>query len=733
MENAQDIRGFIELLRNDPACGPEIAAYRYVPPVPLHDGTAEIRDEVKRALSDVGISRLYSHQAEAIELVRGGSNVVVMTPTASGKSLIYNIPVVESILEDPEARALYVFPLKGLEQDQVRNLNDLLAACGVGEGARGAAHVRREKVVIRPAEVYDGDTTAHMRKKIREKLPNVLFTNPDMIHLALNPYHEKWAEFFGGLRYVVLDEVHSYRGVFGSHVSHVCRRLRRVCGRWGGSPQFIASSATIANPKELAETLTGLPFSLVANSGAPRSGKHFLFINPSESPYTTATRLFLTALQNGLRTMVFTKARKITELIYAWCAERAPSLAHGISPYRAGFLPSERREIERRLFSGELRGVITTSALELGVDIGGLDVCILCGYPGSISSLWQRAGRVGRHGRESLILMIALKDAMDQYVAAHPDTILERTHERAVCSPGNSTIRMKHLLCAADEIPLGVGDQVYDYPSTSGEIAWLEREGLLRKVRAGNLWLSSPGNPQRGVGIRSIGISVQLRDEGGTHIGDLDGRRIYREAFPGAVYLHKGRQYEVVSLDLEGNQAVCRQVSAGYYTRALTEEHVEVTDKAPCARKSGHVRLCHGTLRITYRVVGFEKRHLYEGGVLSRHGLELPAYVFDTEGLWIDIGEEFSRHMAVRDYDMAGTLHAAEHAAISCIPLYALCDKGDLGGVSYTFYQPFGGPAIFAYDGCEGGVGLTRQVLSISFAGWPHYSHGPNRSNHSVG
>lgn len=359
------ITNFIENIKKDKKFNLQVVEHKYIPPVQPRYVNLVLSERIKDVLRNRGIELFYSHQVEAIDLIRQGENVIIMTPTASGKSLIYNIPVLESIIENPEMRALYIFPLKGLEQDQVKNLNELYEAV---KGMNSNSYLKF-------AEVYDGDTTAYKRKKIREAIPNVIFTNPDMLHLAINPFHKKWEIFFKNLKFIVIDEIHTYRGVFGSNVAHVMRRLRRICKYWGSDPQFIAASATIANPAQLAEELTGLPFKVVDQSGAPQAGKHFIFINPIESPYTETTRLFIKCLHAGLRTIVFTKARKITELIYSWTLNHSPELESKISPYRAGFLPKERREIEQKLFSGELLGVISTSALELGVDIGGLDCC----------------------------------------------------------------------------------------------------------------------------------------------------------------------------------------------------------------------------------------------------------------------------------------------------------------------------------------------------------------------
>lgn len=712
-----NIREFIESLKRDKQISESITAYRYIPPKPSSFSDLVLKDEIRDVLKNRGIDRFYTHQAEAIKLIREGKNVVIMTPTASGKSLIYNIPVIESIIDNRDTRALYIFPLKGLEQDQVNNFNALLDECLCQTTESKKRAVRKNKgPSLCMAEVYDGDTSQYRRKKIRENIPNVIFTNPDMIHYAINPFHRKWEYFFRNLRYIVIDEVHTYRGVFGTNVSHIIRRLRRICKYWGSEPIFIVCSATIANPKEIAETLTGLPFSLIEKSGAPQSGRHFIFLDPLDSAYSAATRIFIKCINLGLRTILFTKARKITELIYKWSIDRAPLIADKISPYRAGFLPSERREIEQRLFRGELIGVITTSALELGVDIGGLDVCILCGYPGSVSSTWQRAGRVGRHGQESLIIMVAIKDALDHYFVTHPDAFFEKPIEASICDPNNKKILKKHLLCATDEVYLRADDSIYDIKKIGDIIEDMVKEQDLKPGRLGDIWFSRKRMPQRGVSIRSIGNPLRLIDQDNRHIGDLDGRRIYRDAFPGAIYLHRGRQYKVIRLDLEKNEAICKEVDVNYYTQALSREHVEITGMPQKAvvPLSRNVEIFHGNMRITYHVIGYNKKNIFDGTKISTHDLDMPEYIFDTEGIWMIIHKGFANKIIDRGYDLLGTIHAAEHVTISSIPLFALSDKGDIGGYSYEIYPEFKLPTIFIYDGYEGGIGLSKRVLDIS-------------------
>ena len=697
---------FVHKLKEDRAFGLQVTTHRYIPPEEPRYRDLELDGRLRALLLSRGISRFWSHQVEGIELVRRGENVVVMTPTASGKSLIYNIPVVETILGDPRARALYLFPLKGLEQDQVNNLNGLLQPLGIGDRSGS-------KRPLAPAEVYDGDTTAYRRKKIRERLPNVIFTNPDMLHFAINAYHPKWEEFFRNLRYVVIDEIHAYRGVFGSNVAQVLRRLRRICRRWGSDPQFIASSATIANPADLAESLVGLPFKAVTKSGAPQGGRHFLFINPMESAYMVAMRLFVESLRAGLKTIVFTKARKITELIYTWAVKRAPELTDKISPYRAGFLPKERREIERRLFEGELSGVVSTSALELGVDIGGLDCCILAGYPGSISSTWQRAGRVGRHGEESLIIMIAIQDALDQYLIRHPETFFGKSHEAAIIDPESPVILRKHLPCAAAEVYLREDDSVYDMVRLRPLIDELIREKALRLGKKGDVWYSGIWMPHKGVSIRGIGESFRIIDKDGNVIGELNGLRVFRDAFPGAIYLHRGRQYQVGQLSMEERKVFVREVDVPYYTQALSAEETEILDEKQ-KKDLGNLTIHLGGLRISQRVVGYEKRRLYDRARLSRHSIEMPDYIFDTEGIWFRIPDNIKEAVEGEGFDLGGSIHALEHAAIACMPLIALCEKMDIGGLSYTNYPQFRSPGIFIYDGYEGGVGLTRHAFNVA-------------------
>lgn len=673
--------------------------------------TKPLSPEIKAALEAIGIKNLYSHQAKGIDLIREGKNVVVMTPTASGKSLIYNIPVIESLLEDPDSHAIYLFPLKGLEQDQLKAFRELTENLHIKRDAEIPKSKGRKAFIPQLCEIYDGDTTAYRRKRIREMPPAVVLTNPDMLHLAINPFHQKWEKFFRNLKYVIIDEVHTYRGVFGSHVAHVLRRLRRIANIYGSDPVFIACSATIANPESLTRMLTGLKFEVIKESGAPQGKRNFLFLNPlpEVSPYTIATRLFISSVRNGFKTIAFTKARKITELMHTWVKDGAPDISSSISSYRAGFLPEERREIEKKLFGGEMSGVISTSALELGVDIGGLDICILVGYPGTISSTWQRSGRAGRSGRDSLIVMVAMTDALDQYFMRNPADFFRRNAEAAVLDNENKPILKSHLLCAASEYFLKSSDTVYDVPRYSPVLSELQNEGKIRYWQKGDTWYPRKRYPQMEVSIREAGETYLIVKEDGKLLGEASASRVLFELYPGAIYLHKGMQYKVVQLDMGSKKIHCRAANdVHYYTRAITDEESEIlSTEDEIDLNATTVNL--GMLRITERILGFRKKHIHTDQNLGEYPLALPPSVFTTMGIWMKVDGDMLDEVKKKGYSVGGALHAVEHAAIAALPLFALCDRMDLGGVSYPFNPELESAAIFIYDGHEGGVGLTKR------------------------
>ncbi|MBI5888555.1 MAG: DEAD/DEAH box helicase [Deltaproteobacteria bacterium] len=676
-----------------------------------------LRPEVKAALEASGIGALYGHQASGIDIIRDGKNLVIMTPTASGKSLIYNIPVIESVLDDPEARALYIFPLKGLEQDQMRAFNSIAqrALPAYAATEKGGEKTNRKKTAVPgPSEIYDGDTSSYKRGLIRLNPPPVILTNPDMLHMAVCAFHQKWEGFLRNLKYVVIDEVHAYRGVFGSHMAHVLKRFGRILRRYGANPVFIACSATIANPRELSEMLTGRPFELINESAAPQGKRNFIFLRPPPevSPYAVAAKLFTESVRKGFKTIAFTKARKVTEIMLLRVNEAAPDIKDRISSYRAGFLPEERRDIERRLFNGSLRGVISTSALELGVDIGGLDVCILAGYPGTISSTWQRSGRAGRTEKDSLIIMVALADALDQYFMRSPEDFFKRSAEAAVLDSGNAPITKAHLVCAASEIFLNRNDASYDTAGLAPVIEELEKEGRLKRAKAGDVWY--PGKrwwkfPHREVSIRETGTVYSIVDNDGRLLGESSSGRVMHELYPGAVYLHRGGLWRVAALDMGSKKVFCgRADDVNYYTNAITNEETEIISvEKSLALKNVTINL--GMIKVTETVTGYWKKEMTSGRRLGEFVLELPPSVFTTKGIWMKVDEALLSSIAGKGFGEAGSLHALEHAMIATLPLFALCDRMDLGGVSYPLNPELESAAVFVYDGHEGGVGLVKR------------------------
>ncbi len=654
----------------------------------------ELPPLLTQALAEQNIDSLYSHQAAAIQKVREGKNVVIATPTASGKTLAYTLPVLEALLQIPDSKALYLFPLKALEQDQLKALEEFISPI------KGRIKFQ--------AVIYDGDTSSYRRRKIRESIPTILITNPDMVHLSLLPFHTQWEELFRNLRYVIIDELHTYKGIFGSHLAQIIRRLERICNFYGSRPQFVACSATIANAKAFAEKLMGLPFEAVEESGAPRAGRNFLFLNPTMSPYTLAVKLFLDCLDGGFRTLVFTQARKITELLHTWVLKDRPDLKNRVSSYRAGFLPEERREIEAKLVSGELLGVISTSALELGIDIGGLDVCILVGYPGTVAATWQRGGRVGRADRESLIALIAQPDALDQYFMRHPQDFFSRGFESAIVDPDNSVIVSRHLVCASAEIPLRMEEDVFPLQKYDPLLDQLVAEGELLRSASGREWFSHRVYPHRMVDIRSAGEGFTIFEEGTKRVvGKISVPRVYSECHPGAIYLHKADPYVVTHLDQGKREVWTKQVEVDYYTRALSEKETEILSVAQ-TQNIAQFTACFGRLKVTERVRGFEKRRIFGQDLLSVHELEMPSHVFETMGLWMVLPESISQQVKEAGMHFMGGIHAIEHASIALFPLFALCDRNDVGGICYPVHPQLEKPAIFIYDGYPGGVGLAE-------------------------
>ncbi|NLW80250.1 MAG: DEAD/DEAH box helicase [Desulfovibrionales bacterium] len=690
------VRAFLRLVEETPWLATCLAGRRFFPAQSPRFSTPAKPwpGPVQRALDLLGVRALYAHQALAVDLARAGRHVVVATPTASGKSLVYNLPVLEACHADSSARALYLFPLKALAQDQRRVLDRLAAS--LFPTPRTA--------------IYDGDTSSSQRTRIRQNPPNILFTNPDMLHLGILPSHEKWAGFFAHLHFVVVDEVHTYRGVMGSHMAWVFRRLLRLCELYGARPTFVCSSATIANPAELAASLTGLPMEVVLEGTAASPPKHIVLMNGVEGAAQKAIGLLQEALRLGLRTIVYCKSRKMTELIALWAGQREARQRERISAYRAGFLPEERREIEARLGSGELLAVISTSALELGIDIGGLDLCILVGYPGSIMATLQRSGRVGRGGQEAATVFIGHEDALDQYFMHNPDEFFAMQPERAVINPGNPVIAASHLCCAAAEHSLGRDEPLVR--EHAALVAEMTRYGDLLRSGDGQEYFSRARQPQRDVSLRGTGATLPIIDvESGERIGLVDRFRAVLETHPGAVYLHRGQTYLVEDLDLGAGLVRARRANVGYYTRVRHEKSTEIIEIAASRVVLG--AMVHlGRVRVTDQVTGYDRISVRSGKNLGTELLDMEPLVFVTRGVWIAIPEDLRRQVEREMVHFMGGIHAIEHAAIGMMPLLVLADRNDLGGISTPFHPQVGSGAIFIYDGLPGGCGLVDEAYA---------------------
>lgn len=694
---AQDVRNFIAHLERT-LLADTIVHRETIPPHPERRvmDASHLGPRVERILEAADIDALWSHQEEGIRHLQEGRNVVVATPTASGKTLVYNAAVLDDLMENPAGFAIYIFPLKALEQDQLDELQTLLGrlSCGL------------------TAAIYDGDTKPHDREKIRKHPPNILITTPDMLHSGLLAFHEAWDEVLRNLRWLVVDELHTYNGIFGSHVLHLFRRLQRLCTASGSAPRFVTCSATIGNPQQLAERLFGQPFEAITDSGAPTAPRHVLFVDPVDSPNTVASRLLQSAVLRDLRTIVFTRARAITELVYRWATQHRKDLSQCISSYRAGYLPEERRQIESQLISGQLRGVVSTSALELGIDIGGLDICVLVGYPGSIVNTWQRAGRVGRRGRDSLVVLLASRDALDQYFMKYPEQFFGRDIEDAVADPGNRYILEQHLPCAARELPLTIDEPGYaEIPGYREALDTLSERGELLQSADGDAWFASRKQPHRLVNMRAIGESWTITARDGDRrfpIGTVSGGQLYSECYEGAIYLHRGRQYLIGERNPVKRQIDAQLVDVPYYTRPKKEKETEVLEELASKPMHGYQAKL-GRLRVESQVIAFEKVRVGDGVVMSRHPLESPVEVFETVGFWLEMEAPFKKHLKRRSHHHMGSLHATEHATKSLFPLLALSKGTDVGGICYPMHPQLRASAIFIYDQYPGGIGLAEK------------------------
>jgi DEAD/DEAH box helicase domain-containing protein len=666
-------------------------------PAPLPD---DLHPRLREALEAQGVAALYAHQGEAWRAAARGEHLIVTTGTASGKTLAFNLPVLDALAREPKRRALYLYPTKALAQDQLRAL--------------GSFRLPRLR-----AAIYDGDTEAARRWQLR-KWANLILSNPDMLHVGVLPHHDRWGDVLANLSYVIVDEAHVYRGVFGSHVGNVLRRLRRLARVYGAEPQFLLASATIANPGGLASRLLGAGATVIGDDAAPRAERTVALWNPPltdeelglrASPLGEASKLMADLVSRGLRTLCFAKSRRAAELIHRFTAQRLGDDS-ALSPYRAGYTPAQRREIERRLLEGELLGVSATNALELGIDVGLLDCVLSVGFPGTVASLRQQWGRAGRRGH-GLAMLVASEDALDQYFMREPEALLERRVEAAILDHENPRVLDGHVRAAAFEAPLDDRDR-----QVLGEAA-LERAAALpelRRTKAGFVW-AGRDYPAARVSLRSTGPEAFTIVDGSTGalLGIVEQERAYSTVHGGAIYLHLGESYRVAQLDLDARAAVVEPFSGDYYTQAKKETMTAIVEPQRVEPRLG-LELSFGRVVVTEQVVGYQKKSIQTQESLELVALDLPETEFETEAIWF-LPEPWMLEGLEREPRLLGSLHAAEHSLIALLPLWAMCDRWDIGGLSTNLHFQTGRPTIFVYDGHAGGVGITERGFA-AFEGW---------------
>jgi DEAD/DEAH box helicase domain-containing protein len=678
--------------------------------------TVSLPEDLHPALGDSlkskGIDKLYTHQKTAYENIMAGNSVVAVTPTASGKTLCYNLPVLQSILSNPNARALYMFPTKALAQDQKSEINEIIQAAGIDINSY----------------TYDGDTPANIRQKVR-KAGHVVITNPDMLHSAILPHHTKWVSLFENLKFVVIDELHTYRGVFGSHVANVIRRLKRICRYYGSNPVFICTSATIANPLELAEKLTEEKMVLIDNNGAPSGTKHFLFYNPPivnkplnirRSATLEVRKIAGELLKNKIQTIVFARSRVRVEIILTYLQELVKNQLgpKSIMGYRGGYLPTERRKIEKGLRSGDIYGVVSTNALELGVDIGQLQVCIMTGYPGTISSAWQQAGRAGRRHGEALVIMVASSSPLDQYIIQNPEYFFNKSPETARINPDNLIILIDHMKCAAFELPFKAGEQ-FGEVGTEELLEYLTQERILYQNGDKWYWMND-SFPAHNISLRSASqenvIIVDQSDVANAKvIGEMDRFSAMTLLHDEAIYLHQGTQFQVEKLDWEEKKAFVREVDVDYFTDANLAVQLKVLEEDKL-NKLEYAEVGYGDVSVRAMATIFKKIKFETHENIGSGPIHLPEEELHTSAAWISLNKSFAEMGQERlEQGLVGTAHALNHIA----PLFVMADPQDLHVIPQVKADHNEKPTIFFYDRYPGGIGLSEKIhsgMSVVFA-----------------
>ena len=714
-----EAQAFLDKLKRQPFFSDQVVHIENLAerPAVYREVSGGLQEATAVALGRQGIKKLYSHQATAIDKIREGKSIVIVTGTASGKTLCYTIPVVEALLEDPLATMLFIYPTKALAQDQLRGL---------------AAWQNEDLGIQFMCGTYDGDTPQSLRRKLRDG-GNVILTNPDMLHQGVLPNHSRWHRFFTQLKYVVIDEVHAYRGVFGSHLANVLRRLTRICNHYGASPQFICSSATIDNPRQHAERITGKSMELVNNDGAPHGPKRFILWNPPpleraatgrtgdwrvggdrRSSRREAVELMSSLVQAGIQTIAFVRTRLAAELIFKDCRDRlkhvSRKLADSVHAYRGGYLPEERREIERKLSTGEILGVSSTNALELGIDIGSLDACILVGYPGTIASLWQQAGRAGRGRDESAVFLVGQNAPMDQYLMTHSRYLFGQSPEQAIVDPDNPHIIVGHLKCATNELPLSDEDSELMGPYASAVLELLEEDESVRHIDENWYWASSD-YPAAKVNLRNIaGPVYTIQDESQEErvIGTMDEISALSQVHDHAVYLHGAETYFVNRLDVSQKIAFVERRDLDYYTQSVQTSEIRIEEKE-VEEPWRDGLLGFGDVTVTTTIPMFKKIRFSSRDSLGFEKLELPPQSLETVAFWFVPPETVVEEMQQKNLIVGEGLIGIANVLVEVAPLYVMCDTQDIGTVVDA--KNLKHDAMFMHDRYPGGMGYARRCL----------------------